>query len=358
MQTLPPLTSLFSTALVLLPQLVSATCYWQNSTLAPDDPYSIAPDDTACFPDQENSPCCGTGWTCLSDGVCYIEQGDSSFYYRGTCTDRTWDSQQCPGWCFAQNSTDSIPLIKCDSAQDWYCCPEDPNCDCNSGKDAVKLGDDQPSTVTVIGSTSWPGFTGTTAPFTASPLVSEGTTTDTNTASATEAAQTTTGSDATTTATATATATGSSNGTGVNTAAGAATTSSDNGDGDSDGGGGGGSNTGLAAGLGAGLGAAAVLIGVLAFFLIRARRRRHAVNANSGGPAYEEVPNRSHMDQKASYASPRPTTYQDEQYMVGGTHSKPELPGAGEYNRPEMPASSSNEGGRQAHGSRAELDAS
>jgi hypothetical protein len=109
-------------ALLLVPSQVAATCYWQNSTLAPDSPYSIAPDDTACFPDQTNSPCCGTGWTCLSDGVCFIQQGTNDFYYRGglrrlplrsgfgkltlvvgTCTDRTWNSQQCPGWCFTQS---------------------------------------------------------------------------------------------------------------------------------------------------------------------------------------------------------------------------------------------------------------
>lgn len=71
-------------ALLFVPSYVSATCYWANSTLAPDSQYSIAPDDTACFPNQNNSPCCGTGWTCLSDGVCYIEQQGEGFYYRGT----------------------------------------------------------------------------------------------------------------------------------------------------------------------------------------------------------------------------------------------------------------------------------
>jgi hypothetical protein len=76
----------FTTLLVSLlsiPSLVSATCYWQNSTLAPDSPFSIAPDDTACFPAQANSPCCGTGWSCLSNGVCFIEQSGNPFYYRG-----------------------------------------------------------------------------------------------------------------------------------------------------------------------------------------------------------------------------------------------------------------------------------
>lgn len=64
----PASTLILSLVLSFAPRLSQATCYWQNSTLAPDDPYSIAPDDTACFPDQDNSPCCGTGWTCLSDG--------------------------------------------------------------------------------------------------------------------------------------------------------------------------------------------------------------------------------------------------------------------------------------------------
>jgi hypothetical protein len=76
---------------------VAATCYWQNSTLAPDSPYSIAPDDTACFPDQTNSPCCGPGWTCLSDGVCFIQQGSNDFYYSG-------------GWIKEVVSTRSRPI--------------------------------------------------------------------------------------------------------------------------------------------------------------------------------------------------------------------------------------------------------
>ncbi|EXJ89806.1 hypothetical protein A1O3_02873 [Capronia epimyces CBS 606.96] len=322
------LTSLLSILLLLLtPRLAGATCYWQNSTLAPDDPYSIAPDDTACFPEQENSPCCGTGWTCLSDGVCYIEQEGSSFYYRGTCTDRTWDSQQCPGWCFAQNSNTSIPLIKCDSEQDWYCCPGDPDCSCSSGKDAVKLGDDQPSTITVIGSTSWPGFTSTTTPFTASPLVSVGTSTGSSTGAAitSEFAATSTPS------------TQSSKG---SSTAGAAAASATPASPSSSSGGGGSSHSGLAAGLGAGLGAGAVLVGALCFFLIwsRRRRRRNAA-ANAGGLLYSGIPGNEYKGQP-SYTSSHPSGYQDEQFPVGGSRGigRPELAGAGEHDRSELPA--------------------
>ncbi len=71
--------NLLLAALLFAPSYTSAACYQANSTLAPDSPYSIAADDTACFPDQDNSPRCGTGWTCLSDGVCYIKQNGNSF---------------------------------------------------------------------------------------------------------------------------------------------------------------------------------------------------------------------------------------------------------------------------------------
>jgi hypothetical protein len=84
---------------------VNATCYWPNATLFTNnpDPDTISPDDHPCNPDAEASVCCGTGWTCLSDGVCKIRQDGNDFYYRGTCTDFTWKSQSCPGFCMQQS---------------------------------------------------------------------------------------------------------------------------------------------------------------------------------------------------------------------------------------------------------------
>lgn len=37
----------------------------------------------------------------------------------------------------------SIPLAKCEGDQDWYCCPGDAECSCDTGKNAVKLGAEQ-----------------------------------------------------------------------------------------------------------------------------------------------------------------------------------------------------------------------
>src|SRR6266536_6000704 len=68
------------------------------------DPSTGAPDDHPCNPDADASVCCGTGWTCLSDGVCKINEEGTDFYYRGTCTDFSWNSQSCPGFRFQQSS--------------------------------------------------------------------------------------------------------------------------------------------------------------------------------------------------------------------------------------------------------------
>ncbi|KIW10929.1 hypothetical protein PV08_10228 [Exophiala spinifera] len=268
-------------------------------------------------------------------------QDGTDFYYRGTCTDRTWNSQQCPGWCFAQNSNSSIPLAKCDTEQDWYCCPGDADCSCETGKNAVKLGGEQPSTITVIGSTSWPGYTSTTSPFTASNLVTDGTQTATGTSNQ-AAATTATAADSNTNTPATI-----SSNTATAEPASASTvipaTSS----------GGGSSNTGLAAGLGAGLGAAAVLIGVLIFYLVRNRRRKNAVNAG-GNAAYGGIPSSAATMQKPVYSdSQQSAPYSDNT----NPQSQPELPGQGEHDRAEMATISQGQTTYQ-HQQRAELDAS
>src|SRR5271170_38174 len=167
-------------AILSVPSLASATCYWQNSTLAPQSQYSIAPNDVACFPDQENSPCCGQGWTCQSDGVCKIAQTNNGetndYYYRGMVNrvsrKQRLDNakkghqervqiqpgprrsarngalhkvslygpsclQSRPLTVSEPDANQSWPLLKCNEAsgEDWYCCVGDSNCDCGTGVD-------------------------------------------------------------------------------------------------------------------------------------------------------------------------------------------------------------------------------
>ncbi len=224
-----------------------------------------------------------------------------------------------------------------------FCCPGDADCSCDTGKNVVKLGATQPSTVTVIGSTSWPGYTSTTTPFTASDLVSEGTTTDTNTQAATTSLAS--GTNSVTTTTGSPSATGSAAAASASSSTAAVSSRS------------GSSNTGLAAGLGAGLGAAAVLIGVLVFFLLRNRRKKNAAKVGSHS-GYDGIPGSSATIQKSFYSDRQPAApYTDNASMLGGTQYKPELAGQGEHDVSEM--SSESQGQtiyKNQH--RAELDAS
>lgn len=243
--------------------------------------------------------------------------------------------------CCRVDATGSIPLDKCDTSEDWYCCRWDPNCSCNTGKDAIKLAGTQPSTITVIGSTSWPGFTSTTAAFTASPLVSDGTSTNT---------QTTSSSLSSTSVSTTAASSSASSG----TAAGASSTLT----GSASSGGGGSSNTGLAAGLGAGLGAAAVLVSILAYFLIRKRRAKNDPTSGTGA-SYTGTVASNTMQHSSPYAGTQAPSYSSHDHMGSGIqYIKPELAGTGAYDSTQSPTETE---GRHRHiGSthRAELDTS
>ena len=66
-----------------------AYCYYPNG--------DAVADNNPCVLDQDASPCCGNGWTCLENGLCY--NPISKALARGTCTDPSWTSPQCPQFC-------------------------------------------------------------------------------------------------------------------------------------------------------------------------------------------------------------------------------------------------------------------
>ncbi|KAL2192630.1 hypothetical protein P885DRAFT_72830 [Corynascus similis CBS 632.67] len=80
-------------SLLLLSNLASALsrCYYPNS--------KEAVGDFPCDPDAENSPCCGggPGAMCLSNRSC---KGPGQNMVRGSCTDQTWGSLDCPLYCY------------------------------------------------------------------------------------------------------------------------------------------------------------------------------------------------------------------------------------------------------------------
>jgi hypothetical protein len=83
------------TFIALLAPCVLGICY---------DPDGTATNDSPCYGGTEASFCCGLGWACLSNKICMstdkvANRQNISPYYRGTCTDQTWRSGNCPNFC-------------------------------------------------------------------------------------------------------------------------------------------------------------------------------------------------------------------------------------------------------------------
>ena len=66
---------------------------------------SVLVGDRAFYPEREQYFCCGALWACISSGICSrannkeIAPSGGSPLRRGTCTDRTWSSAECPQFC-------------------------------------------------------------------------------------------------------------------------------------------------------------------------------------------------------------------------------------------------------------------
>lgn len=81
---------------LLLPAVSDAvTCY------TPDG--AVAEGDQPCFPENPVSSCCGgSTYICATNNMCAYNSGDESgsYYVIGSCTDRSWNSPACPGYCY------------------------------------------------------------------------------------------------------------------------------------------------------------------------------------------------------------------------------------------------------------------
>lgn len=90
---------------------------------------NYADNDRPCYPDRPTSFCCGIGEICSSNKLCIGGPGTGYMpYNRGTCTDRTWQSPECPQFC---RSSSTLQLC----GPDLYCCPDNnTNLFCNCGQ--------------------------------------------------------------------------------------------------------------------------------------------------------------------------------------------------------------------------------
>lgn len=95
-----------------------------------------------------NSTCCGHSYVCLSNNICMVPDGTpvddgGTKYVRGTCTDPTWTSPDCPLFCTNGNYDDLAGgegMAKCDNTdQDWYYCIDGQTTNCSTGLNILEF---------------------------------------------------------------------------------------------------------------------------------------------------------------------------------------------------------------------------
>jgi len=112
----------FSVAFVSLavPAAAASQCFYPDGV-------TIEPNHTPCNTTVTNSACCLPQDSCTGNGLCL---GTTNFNYRGSCTDKTWQSNACPQTCrqdpFNKNayaaSTTIIPCGGPGAISNEFCC--------------------------------------------------------------------------------------------------------------------------------------------------------------------------------------------------------------------------------------------
>ncbi|KKZ65701.1 hypothetical protein EMCG_01263 [[Emmonsia] crescens] len=116
------------------------TCYLPNG--------KIAENDAPCFPQNPESACCGgSTYVCSTNNMC--AHYDGSYYIIGSCTDPTWNSPGCPGYCYFRDHVHNS-VRRC--ADDSYCCFDGPQCNCTTRVNAQKIFDFLPPYSALVGS--------------------------------------------------------------------------------------------------------------------------------------------------------------------------------------------------------------
>ncbi|KAI1733999.1 hypothetical protein F4680DRAFT_365412 [Xylaria scruposa] len=81
-------------------------------------------EDFPCGDGVNHSHCCGLNSICLSNKLCLHPSGSFELS-RGSCTDSTWQSSNCPTYCTNVSTNSGIPLTIYDFVQPMlsrYCC--------------------------------------------------------------------------------------------------------------------------------------------------------------------------------------------------------------------------------------------
>ncbi|CAM1511754.1 Fc.00g092670.m01.CDS01 [Cosmosporella sp. VM-42] len=132
---------------------VFAACYFPDGALSPND--------TPCRDDSTQSTCCGQGYACLTNGICQatgeeLVKSKASEFVRGSCTDITWRSANCPLFCMTpgvDNTGGGNGIAKCENTEkDLYWCINgiQGGVDCKEAR-GVLYFPGTPSAITTIG---------------------------------------------------------------------------------------------------------------------------------------------------------------------------------------------------------------
>lgn len=114
----------FGVYFYLLIIAVNGGCYFPNGRLVEDTPCNAG----------AGAACCGIGYACLSNGLCQLtavrasDAGDDwATFVRGSCTDRSWSSPNCPKECMKASNGDVLgggnDVAKCEvgGGNRYYC---------------------------------------------------------------------------------------------------------------------------------------------------------------------------------------------------------------------------------------------
>jgi hypothetical protein len=65
-----------------------------------------------CDPTAPASACCAPGDECTAAGLCKAgNDGDNNWMWRGTCSDKTWESEYCPRYCYNSTTSKNYRLL-------------------------------------------------------------------------------------------------------------------------------------------------------------------------------------------------------------------------------------------------------
>jgi hypothetical protein len=133
-----PLFVLFSLLLFSISS-VAARCWFP-------DGQTVATQDVPCS-NSGNSTCCGPGFACLSNNICmatsYVINPPDVQFIRGSCTDQTWNDQNCPLFCDSpaadDNQNGGIGMQQCPNSNTTFYCmdPGQSSADCTESKNLV-----------------------------------------------------------------------------------------------------------------------------------------------------------------------------------------------------------------------------